>query len=57
MRKTLRHSLQGSVHFKPCLRHEHVMVLRPVLQLQRTVLSSFGGAGGIAIVTGIILPF
>ena len=54
---TPQHSLQESLHFKPCLWYEHVMVLHPFLQLQRTILNRFGGAGGSVIVTGIILPF
>ena len=40
----------------PCLRHEHVIVLHPVLQPQRTTLSNLGGAEACFIVTGIILP-
>ena len=57
MQETPRHSLQLSVHFKPCLWHEHFVVLNPVLQLQQTILSRFGGAVGSVIVTDIILPF
>lgn len=53
--ETPRHSRHGSEHFKPCLRHGHVIVLHLVLQPQRTTLSKFVGAGASLIVTGIIL--
>ena len=57
MPETPQHFLQESVNFKPCLQHKHVMVLHPVVQLQRIILSWFGDASGSVIVTGIILPF
>lgn len=52
-----RHSLQESAHFKPCSGHENGIVSQLFLQLQQTLLNRFGGTGGFAIVTGIILPF
>ena len=57
MQETPRHSLQEPLHFKPCLRHEHDMVLHPVLKLERMILSRFCSSGGSIIVAGVILPF
>ena len=43
--------------FQTMFTAEHAMVLKPVLVLQRMILSRFGGAGGYVTVTGIILYF
>ena len=56
MQETPRHSHKNQF-ISNLLWHKHVIILKPVLQLQRTILSSFGGAGGSVMVTGSILPF
>ena len=56
MQETPRHPYKNQF-ISNLLWHKHVIVLKPVLQLQRTILSRFGGAGGFVMVTGSILPF